>query len=95
MKTANLNPDKAARKVEIAIVSAKAPQAGRGKYRNPVHVRVYDESIQPTAYARQGKGRNARLIAEWPNVDARNAGPRSAYGQAMQQAETLVASLTK
>jgi hypothetical protein len=74
-------------------VSRRAPRSGGGKYRRPVDIRVFAPSIQPTAYAKQGKGRAAIIHTQWGNVDRRYDGPKSAYGIAIAKAEKLCAEL--
>ena len=80
---------------EIAIVSAHAPSAGGGKYRRPVHIRVFDPDVQKTEYARKGKGKAVKAHTVWKNVDSRYHGPKSAYGQCMAAARALIAMLNE
>jgi len=75
---------------KISIRSAKAPQSGGGKYRRPVHVRVLDTRVSEWHAVR---GLNDGVRKEFKNVDARYAGLKSAYGQALREAQLLVADL--
>jgi hypothetical protein len=79
--------------LQIAIISAHAPSARGGKYRRPVHVRVFDPEAQTTSYARQGRGRSVVVVAEWRNVDSRYDGERSAFGRAIREAQEIVGKL--
>jgi len=78
---------------KLITVSAHGPCTGGGKYRRPVHIRIFNPDIQPTEYARQGKGRSVIVQAEWKNVDSRFQGPRSAYGQSLAMARSVLARL--
>jgi len=75
---------------QIAIVYAHAPKSNGGNYRHLVHVRVYAPKLQKTEYAKTGKGRSVKILKEWSNVDSRYNGPKSAYGQALGNAQELV-----
>ncbi len=79
---------------QIVVVSAHAPKSGGGKYRRPVHVRVFNPNMQRTAYAAKGYGRSVEKVAEWRNVDSRYNGPKSAFGKAIREANTLIDSLS-
>lgn len=71
-------------------VIVRACAAGRtrgGQYRRPVTVRVLDTlAMQSEWHAVRGLG---GCIFERSNVDSRYGGERSAYGQAIREAEAL------
>lgn len=71
--------------------SANAPKSGGGKYRRPVHVRVYDRHHHQY---NGGIGQRG-AVEEWSNVDSRYSGNRSAHGQALVEAHSLANELNK
>ena len=73
---------------QVSSKSANAPKSGGGKYRRPVHIRVYDTHHEKY----QGRGSHG-AVKEWNNVDSRYGGHKSAHGSALLEAHTLAAKL--
>lgn len=70
--------------------SADAPKSGGGKYRRPVHVRVYDTHHDDyRGYGSWG------AVKEFNNVDSRYSGHKSAHGQAKNEAHELASKLNQ
>lgn len=76
---------------QISVSTAPA-KGGNGKYRRPVHIYLFDTQAKGTRW-HWVRGLNGGLVKMWANVDSRYSGPKSAYGQAMQEAKELCQQL--
>ena len=72
----------------IVVRSCYAPQSGGGKYRRPVRLLVV-VGEHKSCY----RSNDPDILAEWRNLDSRYTGPRSEYGQALREAQQLVADV--